>query len=93
LSKYPTHQIQFQEPFYLDLVLRNPLQTGIKVTHIDIQVANSDPTDQADDLSSSLEIAPVDDLELLPLEKREASYSSQIQIGGSQFRRDTSLTN
>ncbi|PLW17316.1 hypothetical protein PCANC_14138 [Puccinia coronata f. sp. avenae] len=61
------------EPFYLDLVLRNPLQTGIKVTHIDIQVANSDPTDQADDLSSSLEIAPVDDLELLPLEKREIS--------------------
>ncbi|WAQ92928.1 hypothetical protein PtA15_17A410 [Puccinia triticina] len=54
------------EPSTAAVNVRNPLQTSINVTQIQIQVANpsSDPL-------SNLEIDPVNNLELLPLETRE----------------------
>ncbi|KAI7956542.1 hypothetical protein MJO28_003637 [Puccinia striiformis f. sp. tritici] len=62
------------EPFYLDLFLRNPLHTSIKLTNIEIKLSNLDTFDQADDdLLSNLEIAQVDDVELGSLETREIS--------------------
>ncbi|KAA1076176.1 hypothetical protein PGT21_035449 [Puccinia graminis f. sp. tritici] len=85
------------EPFYLDLFLQNPLKTSIKVTHLDIKVANSDtPVNSDDDLLSNLEITPIEDLELLPLETREISVkllckraSMNIEITHVKFRFDS----
>ncbi|WAR53588.1 hypothetical protein PtB15_3B96 [Puccinia triticina] len=79
------------EPFYLDLRVRNPLQTSIHVTQIQIQVA-----DPSSDPSSNLEIDPVDDLELLPLESREVSVkltckqaAMRVEITDVKFRFDS----
>lgn len=52
----------------------------MKVTHIRIKVANSDSVDQTDDIPSNLEITPIDDLELIPLEKREVSKCLIVSI-------------
>jgi len=73
------------EPFYLDLILRNPLRTSIKVTHIRITVTSSDSVDQSDDLPSNLEITPIDDLELIPLEKREISVKLICKQAAMKF--------
>lgn len=59
------------EPFYLDLSLKNPLQTAIKVTNLDIQVTPLGPPGRTEDLLTHLQIEPVKDLELGPLESRE----------------------
>jgi hypothetical protein len=57
------------------------LKTSIKVTHLKIEVVNSDTlVNSDDDLLSNLQISPIEDLELLPLETREVSNGLSVQI-------------
>jgi hypothetical protein len=77
VTKTKTYQIT--ENFWVDLVLRNPLDVDVNLSNLTVTVQASD-SNPASDASESLEVEVIDDIHLNALESRTVGLQLHCQL-------------